>query len=46
MATVLDLPYDTVVQVALSPLAYTLGTDFRPAPRADDREFTHWNRWS
>ncbi|MER7694499.1 nitroreductase family protein [Streptomyces sp. NPDC097610] len=45
MAAVLGLPYDTVVQVALSPVAYTLGSEFRPASRADDRDFTHWNHW-
>lgn len=46
MADLLGLPFDTTVQVALTPVAYTIGTDFKPAPRADDRNFTHWNRWS
>lgn len=45
MAAVLDLPYDTVVQAALSPLAYTVGTDFRAASRADAADFMHWNKW-
>jgi nitroreductase len=45
MADLLGLPFDTTVQVALTPVAYTIGTDFKPAPRADDRKFTHWNRW-
>jgi len=45
MADLLGLPFDTTVQVALTPVAYTIGTDFKPAPRADDRNFTHWNRW-
>ncbi|WP_433651204.1 hypothetical protein ACQP2C_00855 [Micromonospora zamorensis] len=40
------IPYDTVVQVALTPVAYyTLGTDFKPGPRADADGFAHWNRW-
>ncbi|MBJ7338212.1 nitroreductase family protein [Mycolicibacterium sp.] len=45
MAAVLDLPFDTVVQAALSPLAYTIGTNFRAAPRADTDDFMHWNKW-
>lgn len=45
MADLLGLPFNTTVQVALTPVAYTTGTDFKPAPRADDRNFTHWNRW-
>ena len=27
------------------PVAYTLGTDFKPGPRADADAFAHWNRW-
>jgi nitroreductase len=45
MADLLGLPYDTAVQVALTPVAYTRGTDFKPAPRADASDFTHWNHW-
>ncbi|MFE5110608.1 nitroreductase family protein [Streptomyces sp. NPDC056663] len=45
MADLLGLPFDNTVQVALTPIAYTIGTDFKPAPRADDRNFSHWNRW-
>ncbi|MDQ0381925.1 nitroreductase family protein [Amycolatopsis thermophila] len=45
MADLLGIPFDTTVQVALIPIAYTIGTDFKPAPRADDRNFSHWNRW-
>ncbi|WP_236789609.1 nitroreductase family protein [Amycolatopsis sp. GM8] len=45
MADLLGLPFDTTVQVALTPVAYTIGTDFKPAQRADSRTFTHWNRW-
>lgn len=45
MADLLGLPFDTTVQVALTPVAYTIGTDFKPAPRAGSGDFTHWNRW-
>lgn len=27
------------------PLAYTLGTEFRPAARVDRTQVLHWNRW-
>ena len=45
MAEVLGIPYDRVVQAALTPVAYTLGTSFRPAQRADPDTFIHWNSW-
>lgn len=45
MADLLKIPFDQVVQVALTPVAYTIGTDFKPGSRADHREFTHWDRW-
>lgn len=45
MAELLGLPYDTVVQVALTPVAYTIGTDFKPGPRAEPGAFVHWDRW-
>jgi nitroreductase len=32
-------------QGALIPVAHTLGTDFRPAPRKDARQFVHVDRW-
>ncbi|WP_063129811.1 nitroreductase family protein [Nocardia fusca] len=45
MADVLGIPYDNVVQVALTPIAYTIGTDFKPARKADPVSHIHWNRW-
>jgi nitroreductase len=45
MADLLGIPFDNTVQVALTPIAYTIGTDFKPAPRADDTSFSHWNHW-
>lgn len=44
VADVLGLP-DDVTQVALLPVAYTIGTDFKPARRPPVEEVTHWNRW-
>ncbi|WP_040586232.1 nitroreductase family protein [Segniliparus rugosus] len=42
---ILGIP-ENVVQVALLPVAYTLGTDFKPAERATPVEaITHWDSW-
>jgi nitroreductase len=45
VSEVLGLPYETVVQGALSPIAHTLGSDFRPARRAPAESFIHWDQW-
>jgi nitroreductase len=42
---ILDIPYDTVAQAVLTPLAYTIGTDFKPAGRDDPESVIHWNGW-
>jgi nitroreductase len=44
-ARILGIP-GTVTQVALLPVAYFLGADFRPAKRLPARDRTHWNAWS
>jgi nitroreductase len=41
---VLGIP-DTVTQVALLPVAYTTGGDFRPADRKPVENVTYWNGW-
>lgn len=43
-AELLGLPED-VMQVALLPVAYTLGTDFKRAVRPPIGTITHWNGW-
>lgn len=43
-AELLGIP-DDVMQVALLPVAYTKGTDFKPAKRPPVAEITHWNAW-
>lgn len=45
MAELLGIDADHVVQAALTPVAFTRGTEFRPGPRADHRDFLHWNTW-
>jgi nitroreductase len=42
----LGIPADEVTQVCLTPVAYTLGTDFKPAMRPEPDEVIHWDRWS
>jgi nitroreductase len=44
-AEVLGVPYDEVQQLCLSPLAYTKGTDFKPAMRPEPDTIIHWNGW-
>ncbi|WP_329258638.1 nitroreductase family protein [Streptomyces sp. NBC_01478] len=44
-ARVLGIPYDDVMQAAFIPVAYTLGTDFRPARRVPREEVLHWDAW-
>ncbi|MCK2216242.1 nitroreductase family protein [Actinomadura sp. ATCC 31491] len=34
-----------VTQVCMIPVAYTVGTDFRPADRYSAKERTYWERW-
>ncbi len=35
----------SMTQVALLPVAYTRGTDFKPAHRPPPESITHWDRW-
>jgi nitroreductase len=44
VAELLGIP-DAVTQAALFPVAYTIGTDFRPASRPPAETITFWNEW-
>lgn len=44
-AELLGIP-DGITQVALIPVAYTVGDDFRPAVRRPVEEIVHWDTWS
>jgi nitroreductase len=44
-AEIVGIPYDEVTQVALIPVAYTLGTDFKPARRKPLESMVHWDHW-
>jgi nitroreductase len=44
VAELLGIPA-TVTQAALFPVAYTIGTDFRPAERPPAETITYWDTW-
>ncbi len=44
-AELLGIPFDTVTQAGLFPIAYTVGTDFKPAKRLPLDPILHWNQW-
>ena len=44
VAELLGIP-DTVTQAALFPVAYTIGTEFRPAERPPAETITFWDSW-
>ncbi len=45
VAELLGIPYDTVTQAGLFPIAYTKGTDFKVAQRLPAAELSHWDTW-
>ena len=44
-AEILGIPYEQVMQVALIPVAYTIGTDFKPGRRKPLESMVHWDLW-
>ena len=44
-AELLDIPFDRYSQGGLFPIAYTKGTDFRPAKRLPAEQVAHFNSW-
>jgi nitroreductase len=44
-AELLGIPYDQVMQAALIPVAYTVGTEFKPAVRNSLDTMAHWDHW-
>ena len=45
VAELLGIPFDKVTQGGLFPIAYTIGTDFKPAKREPLDKVLHWDRW-
>ena len=44
-AELLGVPYEEYTQIALLPVAYTVGTDFKPAARPPVENITYWDSW-
>ena len=45
VADIIGIPYDKVQQGGLFPIAYTVGTDFKPAKRQPLADILHWDTW-
>jgi nitroreductase len=44
-ADILGIPFDQVTQAALIPVAHTIGSDFKPAPREPLDRIVYWDTW-
>ncbi len=44
-ANLLGIPFDKAMQAGLIPVAYTKGTDFKPAQRFKVETMIHWDKW-
>jgi nitroreductase len=44
-ADILGIPYERYMQAALIPVAYTIGTDFKPGARRPLDSMVHWDAW-
>jgi nitroreductase len=44
-ADLLGIPFERVMQGALIPVAYTIGTEFKPGRRAPLETMVHWDGW-
>ncbi len=45
VADLLGIPFEGYTQAGLFPVAYTLGTDFKPAKRLPAEQLMHWDTW-
>lgn len=45
VAELLGIPYERCAQAGLFPIAYTIGTSFKPGPRKPLDGLVHWDRW-
>jgi hypothetical protein len=45
-AEIVGIPYESVTQTALLPVAYTIGTDFKPGTRQPLDAVICWNTWT
>jgi len=44
-AEVVGIPHERYTQAGLFPVAYTVGTGFKPVPTPDVADVVHWNEW-
>jgi nitroreductase len=44
-ADLLGIPYDSVMQCALIPVAHTVGAGFKPGRRVETAQVVHWEQW-
>jgi nitroreductase len=44
-AEILGIPYDDYMQAALIPVAYSIGTEFKPGVRRPLDSMVHWDGW-
>ncbi len=44
-ADIIGIPFEQYAQGGLFPIAYTKGTEFKPAKRLPAEQLTHWNTW-
>jgi nitroreductase len=44
-ADILGIPFAEVTQAGLFPIAYTIGTEFKPAKRLPLASVLHWDHW-
>lgn len=45
VADIVGIPFDDIQQACLTPLAYTVGTDFKRALRPEPDTIIHWDNW-
>ena len=45
VADIVGIPFDEIQQACLTPLAYTVGTDFKRAMRPEPDTIIHWDTW-
>ncbi|MHB2016596.1 MAG: nitroreductase family protein [Candidatus Xenobia bacterium] len=45
VAKALGIPFESVMQTAMIPVAYTQGTEFKPGPRRPLDTMVHWEQW-
>ena len=45
VAAILEIPFENITQVALIPVAHTIGTKFKAAARKPLKEVLHLESW-